>query len=163
VPPRKRRIGYVPQDLALFQHLDVRRNVLFGAGRRAQDAGRAATATLSLDRVVGVLDIAALLERRIDTLSGGERQRVALARALLSEPDLLLLDEPLAALHSALRDRYLADLQRVRDELHTPLVYVSHDADEVRAIAEWVLVLEAGRISRSGPPADVLGFGRSSG
>jgi molybdate transport system ATP-binding protein len=160
-PPRRRRIGYVPQDLALFPHLDVRRNVLFGAHRRAagQEAGREAGArasALTLDRVAGVLDLAPLLDRRIETLSGGERQRVALARALLSAPDLLLLDEPLAALHMALRDRILQDLQRVRDELDTPLVYVSHDADEVRAIADHVLVLEAGRVARAGPPESVL-------
>jgi molybdate transport system ATP-binding protein len=161
-PPRRRRIGYVPQDLALFPHLDVRRNVLFGAHRRAAPAdgrgsgGEARAAALTLDRVAGVLDIEPLLDRRIETLSGGERQRVALARALLSAPDLLLLDEPLAALHPALRDRILLDLQRVRDELKMPLVYVSHDADEVRAIADHVLVLEAGRVAQAGLPDQVL-------
>jgi molybdate transport system ATP-binding protein len=159
VPPRRRRVGYVPQDLALFPHLDVRRNVLFGAGRRTRVDGRPGEPSLTLDRVVHVLDIAALLDRRIDTLSGGERQRVALARALLSDPDLLLLDEPLAALHTALRDRILRDLQRVRDELQMPLVYVSHDAGEVRAIAEWVLMLDAGRVVRSGTPDEVLASG----
>ena len=111
---------------------------------------------LTFARVVDVLDIAALLDRHIDRLSGGERQRVALARALLSAPDLLLLDEPLAALHTSLRDRILGDLQRVRDELAMPLVYVSHDAGEVRAIADWVLMLEAGRVVASGTPAQVL-------
>jgi molybdate transport system ATP-binding protein len=154
-PPQRRRIGYVPQDLALFPHLDVRRNVLFGASRRASGAG-ARTATLTLDRVAEVLDLAPLLDRRIETLSGGERQRVALARALLSGPDLLLLDEPLAALHVALRERILRDLLRVRDELETPLVYVSHDAGEIRVIADHVLLLDAGRVARSGPPDQVL-------
>lgn len=160
-PPRRRRIGYVPQDLALFPHLDVRRNVLFGAHRRAPSPdgrrpGAARVSALTLDRVAGVLDIAPLLDRRIETLSGGERQRVALARALLSAPDLLLLDEPLAALHPALRDRILRDLQRVRDELDMPLVYVSHDPGEVRAIADHVLMLEAGRVARAGSPESVL-------
>jgi molybdate transport system ATP-binding protein len=161
-PPRRRRIGYVPQDLALFPHLDVRRNVLFGAHRRAatsndrRPGGEARASALTLDRVAGVLDIEPLLDRRIETLSGGERQRVALARALLSVPDVLLLDEPLAALHPALRDRILRDLQRVRDELKMPLVYVSHDTDEVRAIADHVLVLEAGRVAKAGQPDQVL-------
>ena len=154
-PARRRRIGYVPQDLALFPHLDVRRNVLFGANRRSSAAG-ARSEMLTLERVAGVLDLAPLLDRRIETLSGGERQRAALARALLSGPDLLLLDEPLAALHVALRERILRDLQRVRDELETPLVYVSHDAGEVRAIADHVLVLDAGRVLRAGPPEVVL-------
>jgi molybdate transport system ATP-binding protein len=156
-PPRRRRIGYVPQDLALFPHLDVRRNVLFGANRRTAGAGvEARAAALTLERVARVLDIEPLLNRGIETLSGGERQRVALARALLSAPDLLLLDEPLAALHVALRERILRDLQRVRDELEMPLVYVSHDADEVRAIADHVLVLEAGRVTHAGQPDQVL-------
>jgi molybdate transport system ATP-binding protein len=156
VPPRRRRIGYVPQDLALFPHLDVRRNVLFGADRSTARATESGASPLTFDRVVDVLDIAGLLSRRIETLSGGERQRVALARALLSAPDLLLLDEPLAALHTALRDRILRDLQRVRDELRMPLVYVSHDLGEVRAIAEWVIVLDAGRVVAAGVPTAVL-------
>jgi molybdate transport system ATP-binding protein len=152
VPPRRRRVGYVPQDLALFPHLDVRRNVLFGADRSSS----AALPALTFDRVIEVLDLGGLLARDVETLSRGERQRVALARALLSAPDLLLLDEPLAALHTALRDRILGDLQRVRDELQMPLIYVSHDAGEVRAMAEWAIVLDAGRVVAAGRPTDVL-------
>jgi molybdate transport system ATP-binding protein len=147
VPPRHRRIGYVPQDLALFPHLDVRRNILFGSGRGAR---------LPLERVIDLLELAPLLDRPIAGLSGGERQRVALARALMSGPDLLLLDEPLAALHASLRDRILEDLRHVRDDLRMPLMYVSHDPDEVRAIADWVLVLEGGRSVRSGSPDTAL-------
>ena len=92
----------------------------------------------------------------MDGLSGGERQRVALARALMTDPDLLLLDEPLAALDLGLRDRILPYLERVRDELGTPMIYVSHAADEVRRVADRAIVLEAGRAVRSGAPADVL-------
>ena len=104
-----------------------------------------------------LLEIDTLLSRAVDGLSGGERQRVALARALMTEPDLLLLDEPLAALDLGLRDRILPYLERVRDEIGTPMIYVSHVADEVRRVADWAIVLEAGRSIRSGAPADVLG------
>lgn len=177
VAPRHRRIGYVPQDLALFPHLDVRRNILFGAARGkggatsstarepadrgaggASGGGAAArdTAPLAHDRVIDLLELRPLLDRPIAGLSGGERQRVALARALMSGPDLLLLDEPLAALHAALRDRILEDLRHVRDDLRMPLMYVSHDPDEVRAIADWVIVLDGGRSVRAGTPRDAL-------
>ena len=170
VPVYERRIGYVPQDLALFPHLDVRRNVLYGARGRAAEGGprlRGAedggTETGALAHggahasVLELLEIDTLLSRAVDGLSGGERQRVALARALMTEPDLLLLDEPLAALDLGLRDRILPYLERVRDELGTPTIYVSHVADEVRRVADWAIVLEAGRAIRSGAPDDVLG------
>ena len=170
VPVYERRIGYVPQDLALFPHLDVRRNVLYGARGRAAEGGprlRGAedggteTGALAYGgahaSVLELLEIDTLLSRAVDGLSGGERQRVALARALMTEPDLLLLDEPLAALDLGLRDRILPYLERVRDEIGTPMIYVSHVADEVRRVADWAIVLEAGRAIRSGAPADVLG------
>ena len=170
VPVYERRVGYVPQDLALFPHLDVRRNVLYGARgraaegslrlRSAQDGGADAGA-LDLRgahaSVLELLEIDTLLSRAVDGLSGGERQRVALARALMTEPDLLLLDEPLTALDLGLRDRILPYLERVRDELGTPMIYVSHVADEVRRVADWAIVLEAGRAVRSGAPDEVLG------
>ena len=166
VPPYERKVGYVPQDLALFPHLDVRRNVLYGARRGAAErvpgastAGRGGAVTgtqAEQASVLQLLEIDTLLSRRVAGLSGGERQRVALARALMTEPDLLLLDEPLAALDLGLRDRILPYLERVRDELGTPMLYVSHAADEVRRVADHVLVLEAGRAVRSGAPADVL-------
>ena len=169
VPVYERRIGYVPQDLALFPHLDVRRNVLYGA--RGRTAGRGPEGRAPGERGAGggtpgphgahasvleLLEIDTLLSRAVDGLSGGERQRVALARALMTEPDLLLLDEPLAALDLGLRDRILPYLERVRDELGTPMIYVSHVADEVRRVADWAIVLEAGRAVRSGAPAEVL-------
>ena len=170
VPVYDRRVGYVPQDLALFPHLDVRRNVLYGArgrtldrgpggrdARKSSAAGETAETHGPHASVLELLEIDTLLSRAVDGLSGGERQRVALARALMTDPDLLLLDEPLAALDLGLRDRILPYLERVRDELGTPMIYVSHVADEVRRVADWAIVLEAGRAVRSGAPADVLG------
>ena len=176
VPPYERRVGYVPQDLALFPHLDVRRNVLYGARGRGSGRGPEGRDTREhVDdggtpgphgapgphgthaSVLELLEIDTLLSRAVDGLSGGERQRVALARALMTEPDLLLLDEPLAALDVGLRERILPYLERVRDEIGTPMIYVSHVADEVRRVADWTIVLEAGRAVRSGTPNDVLG------
>jgi molybdate transport system ATP-binding protein len=135
--PHERHIGYVPQDTALFPHMNVRRNVLYGR-RRGQK--------LELDVVVMMLEVGALLERRVPDLSGGERQRVALARALMSAPDLLLLDEPLAAVDVERRRRILPYLLRVRDELGVPVIYVSHDRAEVDQLADRVIVLDNGRV-----------------
>ena len=139
VPPYDRHVGYVPQDVALFPHMNVRRNVLFGRrpGQR-----------LELQTVVSMLEIADLLEREVRELSGGERQRVALARALMSSPELLLLDEPLAAVDLERRRRILPYVERVRDELGVPVIYVTHDAEDVRRFADAVIVLEAGRVTR---------------
>ena len=166
VPVYERRIGYVPQDLALFPHLDVRRNVHYGARGRGAQRGHGRRRQGDRDRgreshgahasVLELLEIDTLLSRSVDGLSGGERQRVALARALMTDPDLLLLDEPLAALDIGLRDRILPYLERVRDELATPMIYVSHAADEVRRVADWAIVMKAGRAVRSGVPDDVL-------
>ena len=148
VPTSQRRVGYVPQDLLLFPHWDVRANLLAGArGPRAEQA---------LEPVVAVLELAALLARRVDVLSGGERQRVALGRALCAGPDLLLLDEPLASLDVALRRRILPYLVRVREELGTRLVLVSHDATEVAALCDEVCVLRRGRVVQRGRPAEVF-------
>ena len=138
LPPHRRHVGYVTQDVALFPHLNVRHNVLYGR----RDGQR-----LDLAHVAGMLEVTALLDRRIQQLSGGERQRVALARALMSAPDVLLLDEPLAAVDVERRRRILPYLERVRDELGVPIVYVTHDPDEVRRIADRVIVLEDGRVS----------------
>jgi molybdate transport system ATP-binding protein len=138
LPPHQRRIGYVPQDVALFPHMDVRRNLLYGSHPGTSPP---------LERVLSMLEITELIDRRVTQLSGGERQRVALGRALMSGPSLLLLDEPLAAVDVPLRRRILPYLQRVRDELRIPIVYVSHDREEVDALADTVIRIESGRIA----------------
>jgi molybdate transport system ATP-binding protein len=144
VPPYRRRMGYVFQDGRLFPHLTVRQNLLFGrffAGRRAARRDPAIT----LDRVVGLLGIEHILARRPVNLSGGERQRVAIGRALLSEPCMLLMDEPLAALDGARKAEILSVLERLRDVARVPILYVSHDVAEVSRIANNVILLENGR------------------
>lgn len=133
VPPRHRRVGYVPQDDALFPHLSVRQNVMYGA--RAMH-----------DDVIDALEIAPLLDRGVKRLSGGERKRVALARALLTQPEMLLLDEPLAGVDIALRDRVLEYLARVRDEFAVPTIYVTHHMEEVEALCETIVMLDRGRV-----------------
>jgi molybdate transport system ATP-binding protein len=142
LPARARRMGYVPQDALLFPHMDVRRNILYGAGREP---------ALPLPRVLDMLEIAPLVDRRIDRLSGGERQRVALARALMAAPSLLLLDEPLAALDPSLRWRIVPYLQRIRQELALPMIVASHDLDFVRAVADTAIELAAGRAVSTAP------------
>ena len=137
LPPHGRHIGYVPQDVALFPHMDVRRNVLYG---------RRPGQKLALETVAAMLEVGTLLDRRVPDLSGGERQRVALARALMSAPELLLLDEPLAAVDVERRRRILPYLLRVRDELGIPVIYVSHDRGEVDQLSDRVVMLENGRV-----------------
>ena len=147
--PHERRVGYVPQDLALFPHLTVQQNVLYGVSNSAtEEQGRP---------VLEILEIQELLSRTTDGLSGGERQRVALARALMARPRILLLDEPLAALDVAFRDRILPYLDRVREELKIPMIYVSHVPDEISRIADWVIRLDAGQVVGSSVPAEAFG------
>ncbi len=137
VPTHRRHVGYVAQDVALFPHMSVRKNVLYGR-REGQ--------RLSLPIVTRMLEIEGLLDRNVPQLSGGERQRVALARALMSAPELLLLDEPLAAVDVERRRRILPYLERVRDELRVPIVYVTHDRSEATQLADEVIVLREGRL-----------------
>jgi molybdate transport system ATP-binding protein len=146
VPVQQRRVGYVPQDVLLFPHLDVRRNVTYGVSRGSAD----------VTHIIEVLELRGLMDRRVASLSGGERQRVALARALASAPDVLLLDEPMAAVDLGRRRRILDALVRIREELRVPLVYVAHAPEEVRRIADRVLVIDNGRITAAGDSADVI-------
>ncbi len=136
LPVHRRRVGYVFQDARLFPHLDVRGNLLYGRHARRGDVAR-----FELEDVVALLGIDALLARRTANLSGGEAQRVAIGRALLSQPAILLLDEPLSALDLARREELIPWLQRVRDEVRLPMVHVSHAADEVRRMTSAVHVL----------------------
>jgi molybdate transport system ATP-binding protein len=145
VPAYRRRIGYVFQDARLFPHLDVAQNLDYG--RRMN---RLKDDPAQLKRVVDLLDIGTLLERRPGKLSGGERQRVALGRALLSKPRLLLLDEPLGALDEGRKLEILPYLVRLRDEANVPMVYVSHDAAELRQLATQIVMLRQGRVTSFG-------------
>jgi len=153
VPVHRRRIGYVFQDARLFPHLDVRHNLDYG--RRMNRLTEDPTAH---KRVIDMLDIGNLQDRRPGRLSGGERHRVALGRALLSQPRLLLLDEPLSSLDEERKEEILPYLIRLRDEAGIPMVYVSHDAAELRQLATEIVMLRRGRVTAFGgaevlPPA----------
>jgi molybdate transport system ATP-binding protein len=145
IPAHRRRIGYVFQDARLFPHLDVRGNLDYGRrmNRLPDDPARRT-------RVTDLLDIGNLLDRRPGQLSGGERQRVALGRALLAQPRLLLLDEPLGSLDEERKLEILPYLVRLRDEANVPMVYVSHDAAEMRQLATQVVMLRRGRVTAFG-------------
>jgi molybdate transport system ATP-binding protein len=143
VPTRHRQIGYVPQDLALFPHLSVRQNLLYGC-----QGNGGPNSLFSYEHVTEVLEIGSLIERRVTNLSGGEKQRVALARALLTSPRILLLDEPLASLDSVLKSKIIPFLARIRDEFRVPMLYVTHDWEEVRALCSEALIMERGKIVR---------------
>src|SRR5438552_3602787 len=145
LPTHRRRIGYVFQEGRLFPHLTVAQNLDYGrwmGGLPADAAER--------DRVIGLLDIGALLARRPGRLSGGERQRVAVGRALLMRPRLLLLDEPLASLDRARKLEILPYLARLRDEAKVPMIYVSHQAGEILRLASQVVRIEDGRVLAAG-------------
>jgi molybdate transport system ATP-binding protein len=158
VPPHRRRIGVVFQDALLFPHLTVRANL--GYGRRF---ARGAARPVDAEAVIAMLGIGHLLERRPAGLSGGERQRVAIGRALLAGPRLLLLDEPLSALDFERRREIMPYVERLRDELRWPMVYVSHAVDEVARIARDVVVLADGRVTATGAPGEVLAPGGPGG
>jgi molybdate transport system ATP-binding protein len=145
VPPHRRRIGYVFQDARLFPHLNVRQNLDYG--RRMN---RLVDDPAQRKRVTDLLDVGNLLDRRPGQLSGGERQRVALGRALLSKPRLLLLDEPLGSLDEGRKVEILPYFVRLRDEANVPMVYVSHDAAEMRQLATQIVMLRNGRVTALG-------------
>ncbi|NGM47177.1 molybdenum ABC transporter ATP-binding protein [Rhodobacter sp. SGA-6-6] len=150
LPPHRRRIGYVFQDARLFPHLTVRQNLTYGRWLAGLRDGA------EIGRIVEMLGIGPLLSRRPGALSGGERQRVALGRAILSGPRMLLMDEPLAALDDARKAEILPYLERLRDEVGLPILYVSHALAEVARLATTVVLLEAGRVTAAGPVAEVL-------
>lgn len=150
MPVRHRRTGYVPQDILLFPHLNVRENVTYGLreGNRPD-----------LRSLVDLLELSTLMDRPVGSLSGGERQRVAMARALYSGPDVLLLDEPLAAVDLPRRRRIVDALLGIRDELSVPLIYVTHLPEEALTVADWTVLIDNGCIAASGPPRDVMPSG----
>ncbi|MEL6451804.1 MAG: molybdenum ABC transporter ATP-binding protein [Pseudomonadota bacterium] len=148
IPPHKRRIGYVFQDARLFPHLTVAQNLDYAARFGARPHGR--------DGVIDLLGIAPLLARRPATLSGGEKQRVALGRALLSDPQLLLMDEPLAALDGPRKAEILPYLDRLKTDSAVPILYVSHAVDEVARLADHMVLLSDGRVARHGPLFEVM-------
>lgn len=151
LPMQRRQVGFIFQDGRLFPHLSVRRNLTYArwAGRRR--------AMRPLEEVVALLGLENHLERAPATLSGGERQRVAIGRALLSDPAILLMDEPLSSLDQARRQDILPYVEAIRDETQVPIVYVSHDIDEVARLADTVVVLTAGDMVAAGPAAGVFG------
>ena len=156
LPPHRRRIGYVFQDARLFPHLSVRQNLLYGRWFATRQWRVTPADPADLGRIADLLGIAPLLDRRTAALSGGERQRVALGRAILSQPRLLLMDEPLAALDEARKADILPYLERLRDDLHLPILYVSHAPAEIARLATTVVMLRDGRVAGTGPAVDVL-------
>ncbi|MFO6421397.1 molybdenum ABC transporter ATP-binding protein [Hylemonella sp. W303a] len=155
LPTHRRPLGYVFQEASLFEHLDVRGNLHYGL-KRSWRGALLAQGQRTLDEAVALLGIDHLLARRVQQLSGGERQRVAIARALATGPRLLLLDEPLAALDAARRQEILPWLERLRDELRLPMLYVTHSADELTRLAQHLVVLDRGQVRAAGPVAQVL-------
>ncbi|MGR8949195.1 MAG: molybdenum ABC transporter ATP-binding protein [Gammaproteobacteria bacterium] len=149
--PQRRNIGYVFQQPRLFPHLNVEKNLLFGWRRASNRADKA-----EVDRLIDLLGIESLIHRKPIALSGGEKQRVALGRALLSNPALLLLDEPLAALDHKRRDEILPYIERIRSERQIPILYVSHSIDEVTRIADYLHIINRGSIVAEGSVSEVF-------
>jgi len=149
--PERRRVGCVFQDARLFAHYDVRGNLEYGLKRR-----RSAGGPFRFDDVVELLEIGGLLQRRPATLSGGERQRVSIGRALLSQPTVMLLDEPLTSLDVASREQLIPFIERLGTELRLPVIFVSHVLDEVVRLGESMAVMSAGRIVASGTVEDIM-------
>lgn len=153
-PPHKRRIGYVFQEPSLFSHLDVRQNLEYGAKRAPRNDNP--SQALAFSDVVDLLGMGQLLDRAPAKLSGGERQRVALGRALLSQPRLLLMDEPLSALDRSTKDEILTYLEILNWELQIPVLYVSHDIAEVTRLSDRMVVLSRGGKIAEGSVGEIM-------
>ncbi|MBC6439990.1 MAG: molybdenum ABC transporter ATP-binding protein [Rhodospirillales bacterium] len=151
LPPEKRRLGYVFQDARLFPHMTARANLRYGMRRRPAAERRIAEAD-----VIDLLGVGHLLDRRPARLSGGERQRVAIGRALLTSPDLMLMDEPLASLDQPRKNEILPFIRRLPRELGIPVIYVSHALEEVIRLSDRVVVLREGRVLAAGDVEDIL-------
>ena len=151
MPPDRRRVGCVFQDALLFPHLDVEANLLYGLRRRPP-----AERFIEPARVIELLGLAPLLQRRPQTLSGGEKQRVAIGRALLAQPRILLMDEPLSSLDVPRKTEVLDYIERLRDQLRIPIIYVSHSVPEITRLADTVVVLSEGRCLAVGAVDDVM-------
>jgi molybdate transport system ATP-binding protein len=152
VPMHRRRFGHVFQEPRLFPHLSVRQNLAYSRWFARSGEPRA-----NFDQIVSLLGLSALVDRRPAHLSGGEKQRVAIGRALLSSPRMLLMDEPLSALDEPRKAEILPYLERLRDEMDLPILYVSHSVPEVGRLADRVVMLRDGRIEAIGTPSDILG------
>jgi molybdate transport system ATP-binding protein len=155
LPTWKRPLGYVFQEASLLEHLNVQANLQYGL-QRALAGAAGAQARNQLANAIDLLGIGALLERQVQALSGGERQRVAIARAIATQPRLLLLDEPMASLDPARRQEIFPWLERLRDELHTPMLYVTHSTSELARLADTVVVMAGGRAVSVGAAADLF-------
>ncbi len=159
VPTYERNLGYVFQEASLFEHLSVRGNLNFGL-KRMKDASAKADGEKRLQEAMRLLGIEHLLTRAVSELSGGERQRVAIARALVMQPDVILMDEPLAALDWERKQEILPWLERLRDELNVPILYVTHSTEEMLRLGDYLVCFETGRILREGPLEAVVPFMR---
>jgi len=151
LPAHQRSIGFVFQEASLFSHLSVKENVEFGLRRIAVNQRK-----IALSQAIELLGIGALLQRSPQTLSGGERQRVAIARALATSPDLLLMDEPLASLDVQRKEEILPYLDQLHRELDIPILYVSHAMDEIARLADYVVMLEAGKVRAAGTVFELI-------
>lgn len=151
VPPHQRAVGYVFQEASLFKHLNVRQNIEFGFARRGKTADREA-----LQNTIDLMGVSKLLDRSVAQLSGGEKQRVAIARALAAQPELLLMDEPLAALDEAGKQEIFPYLESLHQNLKIPVIYVSHSVSEVARLADHIIVLDQGQVKAQGPASEIL-------
>jgi molybdate transport system ATP-binding protein len=151
LPTYRRPLGYVFQEASLFPHISVRRNLLFGAPReKPKDR-----ATIDFDEVIDLLGIRALLDRSPRNLSGGERQRVGIGRALLTQPKVLLMDEPLSALDRKTKSEILPFVEKLRDHFSLPIFYITHDMTEVERLADQIVLIDNGHVIASGPLAEL--------